>query len=170
MNNKKIPTCLGTVVLVVIAITAGAFVWVYEKGQSVDQPQQFTTIKKAPIKDQQNQTQPTTNTSSDVENVTFCGKTFTTEKILLNGTDVMQRIASFSKDSSNRICENVINNTIGGNLPTSITKQNPADSNYKDGIYFMMVSALEFKIDLNTNNIYILGAFAGEPTLIGKLK
>ena len=33
MNNKKIPTCLGTAILVVIAITAGAFVWVYEKNQ-----------------------------------------------------------------------------------------------------------------------------------------
>ncbi len=35
MNNKKIPTCLGTAILVVIAITAGAFVWVYEKNQGL---------------------------------------------------------------------------------------------------------------------------------------
>lgn len=36
MDNKKIPTCLGTAILVVIAIAIGAFVWVYEKGQNFD--------------------------------------------------------------------------------------------------------------------------------------
>jgi hypothetical protein len=39
MDNKKIPTCLGTAILVVIAITAGAFVWVYEKNQQSDTDQ-----------------------------------------------------------------------------------------------------------------------------------
>ncbi len=33
MDNKKIPTRLGAVILVVIAITVGGFVWVYEKNQ-----------------------------------------------------------------------------------------------------------------------------------------
>lgn len=33
MHNKHIPTCLGTTILVVIAITAGVFVWTYEKNQ-----------------------------------------------------------------------------------------------------------------------------------------
>ncbi len=33
MNNKNIPTLLGTAILVIIAITTGVFVWVYEKGQ-----------------------------------------------------------------------------------------------------------------------------------------
>lgn len=36
MDNKKIPTVAGTTVLAIIAITAIAFVWVYEKIQSWD--------------------------------------------------------------------------------------------------------------------------------------
>lgn len=33
MDNKKIPTSIGAIILVIIAITAGMFVWTYEKGQ-----------------------------------------------------------------------------------------------------------------------------------------
>lgn len=33
MDNRNIPTKLGTAILLVIAITVGAFVWVYEKEQ-----------------------------------------------------------------------------------------------------------------------------------------
>ncbi len=33
MQNKNISTLTGSVILVIIAITAGTFVWVYEKGQ-----------------------------------------------------------------------------------------------------------------------------------------
>ncbi len=33
MDNKKIPTCLGAAILVIIAITVGVFVWVYEQKQ-----------------------------------------------------------------------------------------------------------------------------------------
>lgn len=35
MDNKKIPTCIGTIILVIIAITVGIFVWTYEKGQDL---------------------------------------------------------------------------------------------------------------------------------------
>ncbi|MDQ5893345.1 MAG: hypothetical protein QG640_357 [Patescibacteria group bacterium] len=33
MNNKKIPTTAGAILLIMIAITVGIFVWAYEKGQ-----------------------------------------------------------------------------------------------------------------------------------------
>lgn len=33
MDNKKIPTVAGTIIIVIIAITFGVFVWVYERGQ-----------------------------------------------------------------------------------------------------------------------------------------
>ncbi len=48
MDNKKIPTCLGTAILVVMAITAGAFVWVYEQNQGAIETDTIiqTTIKK----------------------------------------------------------------------------------------------------------------------------
>lgn len=36
MDNKKIPTSVGTIVIVIIAITAGVLVWKYEKQQERD--------------------------------------------------------------------------------------------------------------------------------------
>jgi hypothetical protein len=38
MDNKKIPTSVGTIVLVIIAITVGAFVWRIEKNNSKETP------------------------------------------------------------------------------------------------------------------------------------
>ncbi|MDP1884804.1 MAG: hypothetical protein Q8L10_05605 [Candidatus Moranbacteria bacterium] len=37
IDNKKIPTVLGTVIIVIIAITVGALVWKYEKIKSQDE-------------------------------------------------------------------------------------------------------------------------------------
>ncbi|MFZ2226651.1 MAG: hypothetical protein WA064_04285 [Candidatus Moraniibacteriota bacterium] len=51
MDNKKIPTHLGTIVIVIIAITAGAFVWQYEKNALVDFSQLVvsTPATKSPV-------------------------------------------------------------------------------------------------------------------------
>ncbi|MDQ5893467.1 MAG: hypothetical protein QG640_479 [Patescibacteria group bacterium] len=48
MDNKKIPTSIGAIVLVIIAITAGMFVWVYEKGQGWDTEIVVMQLKVAP--------------------------------------------------------------------------------------------------------------------------
>ncbi|MBP7060997.1 MAG: hypothetical protein KBA91_03415 [Candidatus Moranbacteria bacterium] len=48
MDNKKIPTSIGAIVLVIIAITAGMFVWVYEKGQGWDTEMAVTQLRAAP--------------------------------------------------------------------------------------------------------------------------
>ncbi|PIP28174.1 MAG: hypothetical protein COX29_02645 [Candidatus Moranbacteria bacterium CG23_combo_of_CG06-09_8_20_14_all_35_22] len=48
MNNKKIPTMVGTVVIIIVAITASMFVWQYEKDQpDISQiPTQTRTINQ----------------------------------------------------------------------------------------------------------------------------
>ncbi|MFA5961076.1 MAG: hypothetical protein WC848_00115 [Parcubacteria group bacterium] len=51
MDNKKIPTHLGTIVIVIIAITVGAFVWQYEKNMPDNATQSVmpAPVKKAPV-------------------------------------------------------------------------------------------------------------------------
>ncbi|MFZ2189097.1 MAG: hypothetical protein WAV73_06065 [Candidatus Moraniibacteriota bacterium] len=44
MDNKKIPTLSGTIVIVIIAITAGMFVWQYEKNMSTDLTQTAVSV------------------------------------------------------------------------------------------------------------------------------
>ncbi|MDQ1284290.1 MAG: hypothetical protein QG620_638 [Patescibacteria group bacterium] len=48
MDNKKIPTVLGAIVLVLIAITAGAFVYKYEKMQEQDTADYSSRRNKLP--------------------------------------------------------------------------------------------------------------------------
>lgn len=48
MDNQKIPTSVGAIVLAIVAITSGVFVWVYEKNQGTIETDLAiqTTIKK----------------------------------------------------------------------------------------------------------------------------
>ena len=108
---------------------------------------------------------------NEIEEVDFCGKVYKAEKIILNDVDVIKRIANISQNKKFRICENIIANTNSTreNLPVKFFKQKSTDADYKDGVYFLNI-LLQFKIDLNENNIYILGGYDGTPTFIGKLK
>lgn len=48
MNNKNIPTGIGTIVLVIIAVSVGMFVWQYEKNLSIElEPQTPPQLKEA---------------------------------------------------------------------------------------------------------------------------
>jgi hypothetical protein len=47
MDNKKIPTSIGAIVLIVIAVTVSMFIWVYEKNQTEQQIGQTMIDKKA---------------------------------------------------------------------------------------------------------------------------
>jgi hypothetical protein len=52
MSNKNIPTRLGAAILAIIALTAGAFVWTYEKGQdpiALQTPRAIPRTTKTPI-------------------------------------------------------------------------------------------------------------------------
>ncbi len=60
MDNKKIPTIVGTFIIIVIAITVGVFVWKIEKNQKgVGQSQNVVGIKKLqkPTANQRDQAQ-----------------------------------------------------------------------------------------------------------------
>lgn len=65
MKNQKVSTALGTIVIVIFTITAGAFVWQVVKNREVAEvPQSVINVKKpvatqTPSTNQQNQTQET---------------------------------------------------------------------------------------------------------------
>ena len=66
MDNKKIPTHLGTIVIAIIAITAGMFVWQYEKNMPVDLAQSAVSVPVAkkptqPVATQSASTTPAVN-------------------------------------------------------------------------------------------------------------
>jgi len=47
MNNQKISTARGTIILIIIALTVGVFVWKVGKDQeATDQSQSVVSIKK----------------------------------------------------------------------------------------------------------------------------
>ncbi|MCX6761828.1 MAG: hypothetical protein NTY33_03245 [Candidatus Moranbacteria bacterium] len=69
MNNKKIPTGAGTIVLIIIAVTVFGVVWKYEKNQqNIQQPLVMINAKKQTI------TQPATVDQRNIEWKTYKNK------------------------------------------------------------------------------------------------
>ncbi len=175
MINKKISTIAGSLMIIAIVVALG-FVFFIGK-EKATQSQNNAILNnsdignKEEIKQEEEKVIEENKEEPILEEVSFCEKNYNVEKIVLNDIDVIKRIATLSQNNKYRICENINSNSnsFGENLPVKFSKQKSTDVDYKDGIYFLNIT-LQFKIDLNTNNIYILGGYAGEPTFIGKLK
>lgn len=164
---------MGTIILVIIAITVGVFVWKVENEKGEIQSLNINVKQKNFFENQENQNQQgraAVNNELDKEEVSFCGKIYETETIVLDGVDVVKRIAALSQNNKLRICENIETNSPDKNLNSSLIKQSIEAVDYKEGIYFAQISVLGFKIDLNANSIYVLSAFDSEITFVGKLK
>jgi hypothetical protein len=75
MDNKKIPTWLGTVIIIIFAATMGAFVWKYEKNQKTVEQSQNVIIESKPVeenKEQNNQQKDEIATPIDTSNWKTC--------------------------------------------------------------------------------------------------
>ncbi|GEM_PF-2864999 len=177
--KQHIETKLGVTIILIFAMTVGAFIWKWEKERewntsensivALSKKQQVARNKESSseISDQK------TNSveESATEKVSFCGKTFETNIVKVNTTDLVKIIAQIATHSpENRICENIIANSPGGKFSSDVKKQKVTDADYKDGVYFANISILQFKIDSIENNLYIIGAFDGKSKLIGKLR
>lgn len=64
MDNKKIPTHLGTILIVIIALTAGLFVVKYEKGQEMEEAKMQSVVVNNKTTEINNQT----NKQKDIYN------------------------------------------------------------------------------------------------------
>jgi outer membrane lipoprotein-sorting protein len=71
MDNKKIPTWLGAVIIIIFAATAGAFVWKYEKNQEIaKQLEETSDIKLIKMHT------PQVNQKNDSQTSEYVNKTF----------------------------------------------------------------------------------------------
>lgn len=109
--------------------------------------------------------------NQNLEEFSFCDKIFKTEVITIGDINIVNKIAQIAtKNPENKICENIFLNSPSGKFSSTIEKQKNTDSDYKDGVYFVNISILRFKVDMIENSIYILGAFDGKSTFIGNLR
>lgn len=97
------------------------------------------------------------------KNVSFCGKFYKTNGAVINNVEIVNRIAEVaSKDSKDKICENIIpslNNDI-------INAKALLDNNGKD--YYVTIEAFQFKI--SAGKIYIADAYSGNYSFYATIK
>jgi len=134
-------------VIIVVVVIAGLVVW---------------NIKNNPLQ----------NSSDFKKEVSFCGKVYKTNGAVVSGTEVVEKIAQIAtQNPNNYVCNNLSTNFPStSNLLAELTKQKNTDVDYKDNIYFLKVAGSFFKLDSNTNTIYILSGFDGSPTFYGNIK
>lgn len=157
--NEQVGTTLGTIILVVITVTVGIFVWTYEKGQRFDMEiAQAPVFQKKTVKSDLDQTQ--------MNEVLFCGKIYRTNRAVVDGIDVVQRIAEIATaHPEDYVCNDLEN--MSGNLLEVKVVQHPNDTDYNAGDYYVEMRQT-YKV--SENRIYKLSGFDGTPVYYGDLK
>ena len=159
MDNKKIPTCLGIAVLVIIATTTGIFVWMYEKDQSLE----VGTIQASVVQKKLSESNPD---QVQMKDVFFCGKAYKTNGAVVDGVDVVQRIAEIATaHPEDYVCNDLEN--MSRNLLEVKVVQYPNDADYNSGDYYVEMRQT-YKV--SGNRIYKLSGFDGTPDYYGDLK
>lgn len=98
MDNKKIPAWLGIVIIIIFAITVGAFVWKYKQNQLATE----VTISKIKPSQQQNLKQENKSTPSATTNSSLKQTTLSNEEIelLINQSPAFPDIGTAPKDGN----------------------------------------------------------------------
>lgn len=183
MNSKKIPTILGIIIIVIIAVTAGMFTWKIEES-NFSEPEQQMQNNQVEYKQQKEKTsQPEEvgkdNTSiSETQEVSFCGKAYNFDKLTINETDVVKTIARIS-EKENWICKNM---ELGKFQESGINISQKKDESGKDLIVFFHKgdkteqndpfnqSPYIFKFDFSDNKVSYQDQFTGNFNTIGNIK
>ena len=123
-----------------------------------------------------------------LRDVNFCGKIYRVKQVIIDGVDVVQRIAELATEkeitekSSEHIITNAICLDITINMPSeevygpTVSKEMdvPKVTNFvnylKHNMYMVFIANSEFLIDSMTQEIFVTSAIGSAPTLIGKLK
>ncbi len=121
------------------------------------------------------------NTPKDVN---FCGKNYKVKQILIDGVDIVQRIAELATNDlipknigagkvAKSICDNIQNNNAS---PTDldvgeVIKITGTDIGQAGDVYALGISVQRFSVNLQSKDIYTYGGFDGSPVgPIGKIK
>lgn len=95
--------------------------------------------------------------------VSFCGKRYKTNGAVVNGVEVVQRIAEVaSQNPDDYVCDNINRNETTDTLSARLT----VDENGKD--YYLRITSGHFLI--TDGKIFKLGGFDGEPSFYANLK
>jgi mannitol-specific phosphotransferase system IIBC component len=167
-NKKQISTKIGIAVILIVAFTAGVFMWKWEKMQKFEEAksQMQIELKNKNIKQQEDNIAVKNKTSNNkkTEEVSFCGKVYNTYAVKVKGIDITQKISKILTAKKYKdVCKNYEINTKDGDFLDVILQPN------QDGSTYFNIFVYKYKIDSN-DNIYILNSFDGTPELIGILK
>ena len=99
------------------------------------------------------------------QTVNFCGTSYQVEKVMIDDTDIIKRIAELATAKpESGVCPGVKNNFAFGNE----TKLDSRNSNFDE--YWLSFSSLFFIFQPERNKIFIEDAFAGHRTYFGTIK
>ena len=182
MENKKIPTWLGTSVIIIIAITVVMFVWKFEKNKQNDLQTQDRAIqqktalvnKKQQYNNAENTNQP--ETQKPTEEVSFCEKIYKSYKLIVNDVDIIKTIANISQ-KNNWICKNM---ELGNFQKSGIDVAQKEDSPNIISLFHTGDTKEEkdpfnqspyiFEFDFKNNKVFYQDQFDGKFNFIGTIK
>lgn len=161
MQNKGkgiLALILASLTLLVVTLAAFGF-WNRKVSQNYISEQMTTPSPEVQMVDE-----------TSLENYYFCGRTHKVNSVVVDGIDVVGRISEIAFENlENQICNNTLS-APGQKILTAEIRQFPEDVDYKPTDYYLQIEQSRFKIDVEKNEIYLLGGFAGELTPIGHLK
>ncbi|MDB5238175.1 MAG: hypothetical protein JWM46_445 [Candidatus Kaiserbacteria bacterium] len=103
-----------------------------------------------------------------LETLNFCDHEYQSNPVILFNIDMMRRIAMLaSQQPETQICKNIIDYHSGPVLTPEL-KYIPEDTS---GIYYYLnIGQVSFSFNPETEEIYVLSAYDGSPSLIGSFK
>jgi hypothetical protein len=107
---------------------------------------------------------------STLRPVTFCDRTYQSEVVMINDVDVVLRIAALATT-------NQMPTAPAGRIGEMLCKSMPGNTNVLETNIVqtgttsrVLIGQQSFEINTETEDIYIVGGFAGDLTLVGKLR
>lgn len=172
MNSIKI----GVAVCVLILLALGAF-WLASSGQRpVETP--VPTGDSSPIAENEDWRKTLEQPSGKIDehltidntlrDVNFCGQMYKVKQVLIDGVDVVQRVAEIATknlvpkeadpygDTAERICENVHRNEKDIFETLEVSSAIQVTKGEKAKWYELLTTGFDFSVNANTNEIYEL--------------
>lgn len=121
--------------------------------------------------------------NTTLRDVNFCGKIYKAKQVIIDGVDVVQRIAELAtkdlmpKDFKGRghrgevVCRGIYSADVQGILDVHVNIVPKTYSEKGNSLYTMNVSGVDFVINATTNEIHLIEGFSGGSIgLVGLLK
>ena len=154
------------IIIAILLVGGGVLVWRWCNGaRSPDENEIMPNTN-----DDQLVNDPNLVISENLEDIIFCGKTYQSKQVYIQGVNITQRIAELASDflvnDPNNVDENTICINNGYSHRNNILSVEVTNSN---GRYIILLGGDHYRIDPAEKTIHILSAYEGEfKTLLGK--